>query len=137
MIPMGSTPWTRTTRPERRHYERHGEARGRLMEMVVNVLSWICLGAGSIAVLTTGIGLLRLPTLFTRIHGASVGETAGAGLVLLGLMLQAGFSLAAVKLLLVLVFLVITSPVTSHALAKVAQMHDVQPDSAYPDPTED
>jgi hypothetical protein len=37
-----------------------------------------------------GIGLLRMPDFYTRMHAASVTETLGAGLILLGLMLQAG-----------------------------------------------
>lgn len=97
------------------------------MEALRDVLSWLCLAAGSIAILTTGIAFLRMPTFFSRIHGASISDTLGAGLVLLGLILQAGFSLVSVKLVLILMFLVLTGPATAHALAKAAVLHRILP----------
>ena len=42
-----------------------------------------------------------MPDFYTRMHAASVIETLGAGLILLGLMLQAGLTLVAVKLLII------------------------------------
>jgi monovalent cation/proton antiporter MnhG/PhaG subunit len=56
------------------------------------------------------IGMLRMPDFYTRMHAASVIETLGAGLILLGLMLQAGFTLVAVKLLMVGVLIFFASP---------------------------
>lgn len=97
------------------------------MSLVVDVLSWACLLAGGFLVIVTGISLLRLPDFFSRIHGVSVTDTLGAGLILLGLALQAGFSLVAVKLAFVLILLVITSPPTAHALAKAALLHGLDP----------
>ena len=90
------------------------------MEMLLNGLSWICLLSGGFSVVTGGIGLLRFPDFFTRLHAASVTDTLGAGLILLGLMLQSGFSQASVKLILILVFLFFSSPTATHALAKAA-----------------
>jgi multicomponent Na+:H+ antiporter subunit G len=71
-------------------------------------------------VLSAG-AILRMPTFFTRIHAAAVNETLGAGLILMGLVLQAGARWdIVVKLVLVLFFLVITGPVSSHTLARAA-----------------
>jgi multisubunit Na+/H+ antiporter MnhG subunit len=50
---------------------------------------FLVLGGGFFC-LVGGIGLLRMPDFYTRMHAASVTETLGAGLMLLGLMLQAG-----------------------------------------------
>lgn len=97
------------------------------MGFLLDALSWICLAAGSFAVLTTGVAFLRMPTFFSRIHGASISDTLGAGLVLLGLVLQAGWSLVSVKLVLILMFLVLTGPATAHALAKAAVLHSILP----------
>ncbi len=88
--------------------------------MVVDILSWLLLAGGSFFLLVGGIGLLRMPDFFTRLHAAGVTDTAGAGLMMLGLMLQAGFTLVTVKLLLALFFIVFTSPTACHALAKAA-----------------
>ncbi len=90
------------------------------MEMLLNGLSWICLLSGGLFVVAGGIGLLRFPDFFTRLHAASVTDTLGAALILLGLMMQSGFSHASVKLILILGFLFFSSPTAAHALAKAA-----------------
>ena len=66
------------------------------MTAVVDILSWIFLIAGSVLVLTGGIGVLRLPDIYTRSHAAGITDTLGAGLILIGLMLQGGFTLVTV-----------------------------------------
>jgi multicomponent Na+:H+ antiporter subunit G len=74
-----------------------------------------------------GIGFVRLPDFFTRLHAAGVTDTMGAGLILLGLMLQGGVSFVTVKLVLILVFLLFTSPTASHALAHAALVSGHKP----------
>jgi multicomponent Na+:H+ antiporter subunit G len=97
-------------------------------EIARQVLGGLCLAGGSVVVLTTGIALLRLPTYYTRVHGASISETLGAGLILLGLAFHADELLVVSKLALVLVFMVLTGPATAHALAKAAYLHGVRPE---------
>ncbi|MDH3692402.1 MAG: monovalent cation/H(+) antiporter subunit G [Gammaproteobacteria bacterium] len=91
------------------------------MDPLSPILALLCLIAGSVFLIIGGIGLLRLPDLFTRLHAAGVTDTLGAGLILLGLMLHAGFSQSSAKLLLIVIFLLFTSPTASHALAKAAR----------------
>ncbi len=76
-----------------------------------------------------GIGALRMPNLYTRMHAASVTDAMGAILVLSGIMLQAGLSLATIKLVAILVFLLITSPTSSYALASAALIAGIRPDA--------
>ena len=83
--------------------------------------------AGSFFAVVGGIGLIRLPCFFARFHGAGITDTLGAGLILTGLMFQGGLSLDTVKLAMVLFFLLVTSPTSTHALAKAALHHDVRP----------
>lgn len=97
------------------------------MSVAVDVLSWILLGAGSFFVLTSGLGLLRMPDVFSRLHPSGLTDTMGAGLMLTGLMLQAGWSLVSVKLLLILLFLFFTSPTATHALAHAALLGGLTP----------
>ncbi len=89
--------------------------------------SWICLLGGSFFILVSSLAVLRLPDYFSRIHGAGITDTLGAGLILLGLAFQAGLSLVTVKLFLVLVFMMLTGPVTVHALAKSAYRLGLKP----------
>jgi multicomponent Na+:H+ antiporter subunit G len=93
----------------------------------IDWLSWACLLGGSFFILVSSLAVLRLPDYFSRIHGAGITDTVGAGLILFGLACQAGLSLITVKLVLVLLFLMLTGPVTVHALAKTAYRQGLKP----------
>ena len=97
------------------------------MSAVIDIVSWAALVTGGFLVITGGIGLLRFPDLYTRMHAVGVTDTGGAGLVLFGLMLQAGLTLVTVKLVLILWFLLFTGPVSSHVLAKAALHGKLEP----------
>ena len=90
------------------------------MDLALDILSWICLVSGALFGVVAGIGLIRLPDLFTLMHAAGIGDTLATGLILLGLMLQSGWSLNLAKLALILIFIVFTSPTATHAVAKAA-----------------
>jgi multicomponent Na+:H+ antiporter subunit G len=97
------------------------------MAAAVEVLSWFLIVAGSMFVIIGGIGVLRLPDFYTRIHAAAITDTMGSWLILVGLVLQAGWTLVTAKLLFLLFFMVATSPLASHALAKAAYLRDLAP----------
>ncbi len=97
------------------------------MNVVIDVASWLCLVAGGLFCIVGGVGLLRMPDFFTRMHAASVTETLGAGLILIGLMLQSGWSLVAAKLLIVGLLIFFASPTATHALAKAALARGLEP----------
>jgi len=99
---------------------------------IVDIASWVCLVAGGFFCLVGGIGLLRMPDFYTRMHAASVTETLGAGLILLGLLIQAGITLVGAKLLMIGLLIFFTSPAASHALAKAALSRGLQPLLANP-----
>lgn len=90
--------------------------------MIIDILSWICLLSGGLLGIVGGIGIHRFPDFYSRQHAAGITDTLCAMLILLGLGLQAGMSLAAFKLALIFIFLFFTSPTASHALANAA-MH--------------
>jgi multicomponent Na+:H+ antiporter subunit G len=94
---------------------------------MADTLSWVLLTLGGVSVLIGGIGALRMPDLYTRMHAASVTDSLGAILVLVGIMLQAGWSLATIKLIAILLFLLLTSPTSSNALASAALLAGTRP----------
>jgi multicomponent Na+:H+ antiporter subunit G len=94
---------------------------------LVDVLGWIFILSGSAFVIFGGIGLLRLPDFYSRIHAAGITDTMGAWLILIGLMFSAGWTLVTAKLVMLLFFLLLTSPLASHALAKAAFMRGLEP----------
>ncbi len=98
-----------------------------MIEAVLYWVSWACLLGGSFFILVSSLAVLRLPDYFSRIHGAGITDTLGAGLMLLGLTCQAGLSLVSVKLFLILLFMMMTGPVTVHAMAKTAYRLGLKP----------
>lgn len=97
------------------------------MSVVADTASWILLLAGSFFVLTGGIGILRMPDVYTRSHAAGITDTLGALLIIAGLAIQSGFTLVTVKLVLILLFLLFTSPTSSHALNHTAWTSGLRP----------
>ena len=96
------------------------------MSPALDAASWLCLLGGASLCVIGGVGLLRLPDLYSRTHAAGITDTLGAGLILLGLIFQAGFDLVTVKLATIVVFLSITSPTSAHALVKAAYARGVK-----------
>ena len=92
------------------------------MHAVSDALSWLLLAAGGLFCVIGALGLLRMPDFYTRLHAASVIETLGAGLLLLGMMLQAGLTLVTVKLVFIALLIFFTSPTATHALARAARL---------------
>jgi multicomponent Na+:H+ antiporter subunit G len=97
------------------------------MPLAVDLLSWVLILLGSFFTIVGGIGLLRMPEVFTRMHAASVTDTLGAGFLLVGLMMQAGFSLVTLKLAFVLGLIFFLGPVVTHALAQAALHEKIEP----------
>jgi multicomponent Na+:H+ antiporter subunit G len=98
-----------------------------MMDTVLNVLSWVSIIGGSLMCLIGGWGLIKLPEMYTRVHGASLIDTLGIGLILGGLIFQAGLTLITAKLVLILVFVFFTSPTATHALARAALNGGLEP----------
>lgn len=87
------------------------------------VLVWIGGGlvvAGVLLTLLGAIGVLRFPDVYTRIHAASLTDTGGATLVLLGLALASGLAPETLKLGIIWLFIMLTTPAAANALANAA-----------------
>ena len=97
------------------------------MSLVDEFLSWPFLIAGSFFLLVGAFGLVRMPDFFTRLHPAGLVDTLGAGSIVVGLMFEAGFSQASLKLLLIPVFLFFTTPTANHAVSHAALVDGVKP----------
>ncbi len=97
------------------------------MDIVLDILSWAAIAGGLFFMVVGAIGVLRMPDVYTRLHAAGMTDTMGAGLILIGLMFQAGLTLVAVRLMLVWAFLLFTSPISTHALARAALSGGVEP----------
>ncbi|MEX1031785.1 MAG: monovalent cation/H(+) antiporter subunit G [Cellvibrionaceae bacterium] len=102
------------------------------MEALTGFVSGLCLLLGSFLIFSGGLGVLRFPDFYTRMHAAGVTDTLAAGLVLTGLMLLAGWGVVLAKLAMILLFILLTSPTASHALAKAARHGRLAPKLGKP-----
>jgi len=91
------------------------------------IISCASILAGLFFVLAGTLGVLRLPDFYTRLHAAGMTDTLGAELILLGLIVQSGFTQMSLKLLMVAFFLLITSPTATHAVAYAAYKAGLKP----------
>ncbi len=98
-----------------------------MMATLVDLVSAVLILAGSFFTVVGAIGLIRMPDVYTRMHAASVTDTLGAGLLLIGMILQAGFGIEMVKLLFLLALFFFVAPVATHALAQAALHSGVGP----------
>ncbi len=95
--------------------------------MIIDILSWLFIAVGSALGIIGGIGLIRFPDIYTRLHTVGITDTGCAALVLLGLSLQAGWSFESVKLFLIYAFLFFTCPTSGFSLANAAWQEKIQP----------
>ncbi len=89
------------------------------LETVLDVVSALCLVLGAVLSLSAGVGLVRFPDLISRMHAGAKPQVLGLLLMLLGALLQVGWS-AVPEMLLVAAFQVVTVPVATHLLARAS-----------------
>lgn len=106
------------------------------LEAALDIASWVLLVAGGFFVFVGGVGALRMPDVYTRMHAAGLTDTLGTLLTLSGLILQAGLTLSAAKLLAIMLFLLLTAPTAAYALANAARLSGLAPERS-PEPDED
>ncbi len=97
------------------------------MELMLDILSWLFLTLGAAFLVIGGIGILRFPDLYARMHAAGIIDTLGCSLLLIGLAIQAGLTLVTLKLVLILIFVQFTSPTATYALANSAYRSGLAP----------
>jgi len=82
---------------------------------------------GCLLAIVGTIGVLRFPDLYTRLHAASVTDTSAATLAIVGMALLAPSWAIVIKLAAVWLFLFLTGPTSSHALANAAHTAGLEP----------
>ena len=97
------------------------------MNYLIDISSSVCLIIGSFLCISGGVGILRFPDLYTRMHAVGVTDTSGAGMILIGLMLQSQDSFIVIKLMIILLMTLFINPGASHALAKAALHNNLMP----------
>jgi len=98
------------------------------MDTFMNISSALFLLIGSFMCVSGGVGILRFPDFYTRIHAVGVADTLGTTMILIGLMLQNPDGLVVLKLIMILFLTLFISPAASHTLAQAAMLNDLMPE---------
>lgn len=98
-----------------------------MIETAINLLSAALLLTGGAFAVIGGIGVVRFPDVYTRLHAGGVTDTIAPLMIVGGLVLQSGWTILSFKLLLILLFLLFTTPTASHATARAALAAGVEP----------
>jgi len=98
-----------------------------ILEILRHVLSGTLLLGGAIFMLIGSIGVLRLPDFYARLHAAGITDTLATILLISGMIVESGFTQTSAKLLLVAIFLFLTSPTATHAVANAALKAGLKP----------
>lgn len=100
------------------------------LDLFVEIASWSAILLGSAFMLIGALGTLRFPDFWSRVHAVSVADSAGMLLLTLGMCIQGGFTLVTAKLVIIGVFLFITGPTATHAVANAAMVSGFLPKGA-------
>ena len=98
-----------------------------MIETLITVVSALMLLTGGVFAVIGGVGVVRFPDVYTRLHAGGVTDTIAPLLIVGGLVLQSGWHLLSFKLLLILLFLLFTTPTASHATARAAMAAGIEP----------
>jgi multicomponent Na+:H+ antiporter subunit G len=92
------------------------------MTDIVTAIMWV---AGSAFALLAAIGVLRMPDVFTRMQASTKASTLGLGCLLVGAAVQFGDFASFVRVVSVGAFVLLTTPVAAHVIARASYLADV------------
>ncbi len=95
-----------------------------ILQTILSVALVIC---GLLLMFTGSLGILRLPDFYCRTHASSKVDTVGIIVLLAGLAVFEGFTLTSAKLVIAMLFIALSNPVSVHALARAALNFGVKP----------
>lgn len=100
-----------------------------LITIITYVLIILFLLVGTFFIFSSAVGIIRFPGVFTRLHAATKAPTLGIAGILIAtfLFLYVAHGLLSGKLLLAIIFILLTSPVGGHMLSRAAHKSGVKP----------
>lgn len=94
---------------------------------LLHYVAALCLVVGALFALLAAVGMLRLPDLYTRMHAASKAGVVGPSLILLAVALVSLDLAVILRAFLGILFLILTTPVSAHLLARAAYLAGIRP----------
>lgn len=92
----------------------------------------LCMLLGSALTVLAGIGIVRLPDVFIRMHAATKVGTLGTGLIMVGVALHFADTAVVIRGVLTMLFLLLTAPIGAHMIGRAALRTGIEPWKAEP-----
>lgn len=93
---------------------------------MIELIAYVPLAIGAACALIGAMGIVRFPDVYNRIHANTVAVVGGVILTLIGVGVLEGLSSYTLKALLIALFIFLTNPVGSHAIARAAHKSGVK-----------
>ena len=94
---------------------------------ISQIVSMVFIVSGSFFFFTGTLGILRFPDLYCRLHAVTKADNVGLGLIVVGLMVQAGSLMLILKLVLIWVLVIFSSATSCHLVARAALSNNIRP----------
>jgi len=91
------------------------------------MIAYLFIFLGLVFIFFGTLGIIRFPDIYTRLQTSSKCDTAGAVALLVGLMVREGLNSFSLRILIILIFLLLTNPVATHAIARSAAIRGIKP----------
>jgi len=91
------------------------------------MIAYLFIFLGLVFIFFGTLGIIRFPDIYTRLQTSSKCDAAGAVALFVGLMVREGLDSFSLRILIILVFLLLTNPVASHAIARSAAIKGIKP----------
>lgn len=95
--------------------------------MIFEIIAGLLLLTGAFFSLLAGVGILRFPDLYTRMHAASKAGTLGSCLMLLAIAFVAYDASVSLRAIAGVIFFLLTAPISSHLLARCSYVIGLTP----------
>ncbi len=90
--------------------------------MIFHILSIFLMSLGCVVMFSAALALIRFDHVYMRLHASAKASTGGVLCILIGLLLKTGLIGNSGKVLLIIILIILTGPILSHALARAAHM---------------
>jgi len=95
--------------------------------LMIDLIGYIFIGIGITFDFIGCLGLVRLPDLYNRLHASIKCVTFGTCGIMLGVFVIHGFTDVGIKAIFCALFLLLTAPVSAHAISRAAHLSGVKP----------
>lgn len=91
------------------------------------IIAAICIIAGLVFLAIATAGLFRFPDFYTRLHSSGIGDTLGALLIIVGMMILCGLKLITIKVFMIFGIILLTNPMGTNLITMAGiHKHDYQ-----------